>query len=83
MRWAGGVVRIERSELHTAFVRILEKQRTLETSGLSRVIILKLLLQKLHICVDWTYVTQDTEVVGFCEEDNEISDSMIGGGFND
>ena len=50
MRWAGGVVRMEGSELHTAFVRIIEKQRPLETSGLSRVIILKLLLQKLGMC---------------------------------
>jgi hypothetical protein len=71
-----------RSELHTAFVRILEKQRPLETSGLSRVIILKLLLQKLDMYVDWIYVTQDTEVVSFCEEDNEILDSMTGGGIN-
>jgi hypothetical protein len=41
---------MEGSELHTAFVRIIEKQRPLETSGLSRVIILKLLLQKLGMC---------------------------------
>jgi len=41
---------MEGSELHTPFIRILEKQRSLETSELSRVIILILLLQKLDTC---------------------------------
>jgi len=58
-------------------------KRPLEISGLSRVIILKLLLQKLGMYVDWKYVIQDREVVSFCEEDKEILDSMIGVAFND